>query len=109
MDELNSLSGRWEWVQSSGGISGSVSTPATTGKVIFLDISKDETYTLTENNQVIRQGKLNLKDQHCIHTNGSKLSIDLGEGHRLSIESMTTTKLTLSDEFPDGKQYEYSR
>lgn len=107
--QLNSLLGRWEWVQSSGGISGAVSTPASTGKIIFLDIFDDETYTLTENNTVIKQGKLKLKDQHCMHSNLTKPSIEQGDGQRLTIESMTTSTLSLSEEFADGMQFEYIR
>ena len=107
--ELNSLLGRWEWVQSSGGISGTVSTPASTGKIIFLDIFDDETFTLTENNIVTRQGKLNLKNQHCIHSNLTKPSISLGEGQQLTIETMTTTMLSLGQEQTDGMLFEYSR
>jgi hypothetical protein len=37
---LNSLNGKWKWIETSEGISGKKETPATTGKIINLQISE---------------------------------------------------------------------
>lgn len=55
-DSNGSLIGKWEWVKSSGGISGRLQTPASTGKNVYLEISSNRIKSYENGNLVLDYG-----------------------------------------------------
>lgn len=47
------LIGKWNWIEASGGISGDITTPASSGKKIRIEFSKKGTYKEWENDKLV--------------------------------------------------------
>ena len=102
------LTGNWNWVKSSGGISYHIETPESTGKTVKLEIT---------NNTIKRyvNGNLDYESNYSIVSekeNGVQLQIITFDDQiiPLQITSLNESTLKLSEyKVDDGFQYEYLR
>ena len=101
------LIAKWNWVKSSGGINGTVETPASTGKNIVLEISQNKL-------KVYENGVLKTEKNYSIQTKNSILG---GQKQMIVYDpyqpdqsfSIENNKLFLSDECNDCFQSEYTK
>lgn len=61
-DDLDpkNLVGNWDWVSTSGGISGQTETPNSTGKNVILTFTEDDRYSFTTDGTVTNEGTFRL-------------------------------------------------
>ncbi len=107
--EENYLQGKWKWEETSGGIAGIVTTPASTGDEIYLELLNDGTYIFSKNKIVAQQGTYSAGAQFCYHTNTTKPCITLDNTQVLTIEMNDAHNLYLAEEYADGLNYKYSK
>ncbi len=107
-DEINNqLLGSWNWLESSGGISGTTTTPASTGNTITLVISNNSLKQFTN-------GNLTFETNYRIEVRKSEIfgnqreMIIYENGFKKSFERKGD-KLTLFDECSDCFQSEYKK
>lgn len=103
------LIGTWSWVSSSGGIAGTFSTPATTGKNIDLQITSNNKYFIYTNGVLSSQGTYNFETQNCIHDHTNKKVLIFSNDESMMIEKIDTSNLLLSDDNFDGFSNSYIR
>lgn len=101
----NSIVGKWDWVQSSGGITGETITPSSTNKSMSVEILKSEVKTY-------ENGNLTATESYSIQTKesifgGKKPMLVYLSGKPSQSFSMEGAKLFLSDECYDCYQSEY--
>lgn len=58
--DIKTLVGDWEWISSSGGITGQTETPTTTGKTITIRFTEDNKYAIITNGAVTNEGTFSL-------------------------------------------------
>ena len=96
------LIGTWSWVSSSGGITGTTTTPASTGKNIDLKFTSDGKYFYYTNGIVTSEGTYKFSTQKSIVDGTYKKSIDFSTSGEMVIEKIDNTNLYLSDNYYDG-------
>lgn len=103
------LIGTWSWIFSSGGIAGTVYSPATTGKNIDLEITSDNKYFYYTNGILSSQGTYTLETQNCIHDHTNKKVLFFSNNESMMIEKIDNSNLFLSDDNFDGFSNSYIR
>lgn len=103
------LIGTWSWIFSSGGIGGTVYSPATTGKNIDLEITSDNKYFYYTNGILSSQGTYTLETQNCIHDHTNKKVLIFSNNESMMIEKIDNSNLFLSDDNFDGFSNSYIR
>ena len=103
----NDIVGNWRWVQSSGGITGTIQTPASTGKNILLVISDGDIKTY-ENDTLKETTGYTIKYGSSIIQDMKTLIIVKDEGVNQSFE-INDDHLILYDECYDCYVSEYSK
>ena len=97
-DDTNPIIGKWNWVESSGGITGSTTTPKSTGKSIRLEISSTTIKRYTD-------GVLNLESSYSIQTAtsifGGERKLIIYENDSKQSFTRTGNELLLNDECYD--------
>ena len=106
--EQTGLIGSWQWVQSDGGLSYHVLTPASTGKQMALKLT-DSTYAFYTNNALTAQGTYQMETRACIHDHTQKPFLNFSTGNGFMIEAQRHDSLFLSDENYDGMGSVYVR
>lgn len=99
------LLGTWNWVKSTGGISGTVETPESTGNQITLEITEDTYKKFVNGNLEIEQSYVIVKGQSIWTPVISDLII-LEDDSKLSVD-ISGDKLILYEECYDCFQNEY--
>lgn len=97
--------GKWDWVQSSGGIIGATTTPKSTNKTMSIDISKSEI-------KWYENGNLTATDAYSIQTKesilgGKQQMLVYSSGRPSQSFSVDGNKLFMSDECNDCYRSEY--
>lgn len=105
------LAGTWRWTDTEGGLSYTHETPASTGKEINLVLSNDNRYAFYTNGTLTSSGTFTLQNRQCIHDVTAKQFIDFSNPSDvdMTIETVVTTKLFVSDDYADGYMTTYSR
>tara|TARA_R110000868_G_scaffold68878_6_gene203496 strand:+ start:14690 stop:15043 length:354 start_codon:yes stop_codon:yes gene_type:complete len=101
----NSIVGKWNWIQSSGGITGATTTPSSTNKSRSIEISRLEVKTYENGNLIAtelysiqtKESIFGVKQQMLVYLSGKPSQSFTVEG----------AKLFLSDECYDCYQSEY--
>lgn len=101
-DNVKNLIGTWSWISSSGGIAGTVYSPASTGKNIDLEITSDKKYFYYTNGILSNQGTYTLETQNCIHDHTNKKVLIFSNNESMMIEKIDNSNLFLSDDNFDG-------
>jgi len=107
--ETDSLQGNWEWAQTSGGLTGIVETPASTGNTMLLELASGGNYTITKNSVVTGQGNYTMDTQFCYHNNTTLSALKLGNDQMLTIERNSADTLILAEEYADGLIHIYTK
>jgi len=115
---LEKLFGTWNWVQSSGGIGGQTTTPATASYSQTVEFDKDGIYKICKNGKQQEKYKFTLTEDTSIHSTVTAYLINYKHtGLFHSNKSITTQSimfggqdsLFLSDEAYDGYNNIYTR
>lgn len=97
------LVGKWQWVSTRGGIAFNIhDTPASTGKEVQLDFSKDARYFIYTNGILSSSGIFTLVQKKCIHDGTNKPFIHFSNNEDQMIHLLNNTDLEVSDEAADG-------
>jgi hypothetical protein len=96
------LIGTWSWVSSSGGIAGTIDTPATTGKNIDLKFTNDGKYFYYTNGNLSSEGTYQFSTQKSIVDDTYKKSIIFSVGGEMIIAKLDNSNLHLDDNDYDG-------
>ena len=111
-DELDTktLVGNWDWVATSGGISGQTETPDSTGKNIILTFTEDDRYSFTTNGTVTEEGTFSLyKDVSDLsHYEVTFLHFS-NSSNDMVINKNEDGELVFSDDTVDGYTYTYHK
>lgn len=101
----NELIGKWKWVESSGGIMGKITNPASTGTKISIEFTSEYFIKYT-NDSIITEIKYKIEKGSSIRSNEESYLIVYDNGKKQSI-NLEGNKLILYDECHDCFQYEY--
>lgn len=107
-----SLAGTWRWTNTDGGIAAHIhDTPASTGKEVNLVLSNNNQYAFYTNGVLSSSGTFTILDRQCPHTGSSKQYIDFSDpaDTDMTIETVVTSTLFLSDDFMDGTTSRFIR
>jgi hypothetical protein len=104
------LVGNWNWTNTDGGIGFNIhETPETTGKTIHLNLSKNYTFTITENGNEISNGTFVLIMKKSIYSGELERFIQFPENYQYTgivmkgiIKTYESNKLDISDNNYDG-------
>ena len=103
----STLNGKWNWVESSGGLAGKTETPATTGKVITIEISNG-IIKYFENGVQTVSDSFTTKIQNSIRGENKNMIIYKSGRPNQSFE-LNEKQLILFDECYDCYQSNYSK
>ncbi|MEN2398569.1 lipoprotein [Flavobacterium sp. MC2016-06] len=103
---LKSLNGRWNWVNSSGGIAGTTNTPQSTNKTIVLEF-KDFTKKTYVNDKLTDEVTFTIETRESIMGGNRKMIIITGGVTQTFV--IEGNRLYLSDECYDCFQSSYKR
>lgn len=111
-----SLVGEWHWVSSTGGLTGNQTyTPASTGteeKWVFRADSTYQVYATKQGTtQLTKSGTFSLGPAPSIYTGQPARALYLGgrQARPAIIEELSSTRLRLADNYPDGFGSTYER
>jgi hypothetical protein len=108
-DSNGSLTGKWEWVKSSGGISGRLQTPASTGKNVYLEISSNRIKSF-ENGNLVLDYEYSIQTKKSLLTNvEQEMIVDNQNNNIPQTFIVKGTTLYLNDECFDCYQSVYLR
>jgi len=111
-DDLDpkNLVGNWDWVSTSGGISGQTETPNSTGKNIILTFTEDDRYSFTTDGTVTNEGTFSLyKDVSDLsHYEVTFLHFS-NFSNDVVINKNEDGELVFSDDTNDGFTYVYHK
>ncbi len=104
------LVGNWNWTTTDGGIAFNIhETPETTGKIIHLNLSKNYTFSITENGDEISNGTYVLIMKKSIYSGELERFIQFPENYQYTgivmngiIKIDESNKLDISDNNYDG-------
>lgn len=105
-NQSKTLIGKWNWIQSNGGIAGQTYTPQSTGNIITIEFDDNSTF------RQYRNGILNIETTYkLMNIEGyNELFIYYGSGYPASIiTSLENNTLTLCDYMDDGYIHAYKR
>jgi hypothetical protein len=106
----DSLTGRWIWIQSDGGIANNIhETPASTGKNIELQLTNDGHYFFYFNGVIQTEGTYAIGNEKSIIDHSDKPVIDFSTDKDLLILRIDSDNLILSDNAYDGIGYVYKK
>lgn len=106
----STLRGSWQWLRTDGGFGFHIhDTPESTGNTVILHLAADNTYAIQVNGVTSSQGTYTVEQKQCIHDQTMKRFIRFSdvEMSPLMVESLTDTRLSVSDEAFDGISSEY--
>jgi hypothetical protein len=108
-DNNGTLTGKWEWVKSSGGISGRIQTPASTGKNVYLEISSNRIKSF-ENGNLVLDYEYSIQTKKSLLTNvEQEMIVDNQNNNIPQTFIVKGTTLYLNDECFDCYQSVYLR
>lgn len=108
--DISSLVGDWNWVSTTGGISGTTNdTPSSTGKAIVLSFKDDKTYTITTNGTITNQGTFTLYEDVSNLSHYNSKYISFSNYQDLLIQKNEDGILILNDDTNDGFTYIYNK
>jgi len=106
------LIGKWNWVSTDGGIAANIhKTPASTGNTLQLNLMKSFTYSITQNGNVVENGKYELVLKKSIYSGEMEKFIQCTKTEGEQSQSIVTTgiikvyetnHMSISDNNPDG-------
>lgn len=108
-ETLKQLEGNWNWVSTSGGINGTVTTPASTGKTVVLSLRSDKSYEVKENDAVISTGTYTTSDFVSNLDHQTHVYVDFSNDPDRLVQSVSDTKLFMRDDNTDGFTDEYDK
>ncbi len=103
------LIGKWNWINSSGGIAGAIYTPENTGDTIVLEFTRDSVYKLFRNDSLVTNCEFSIVKAESIYNHEITDMIDCDGYMRRSFSFTASGDLILADEFYDGFTSEYER
>lgn len=104
--ENSSLTGRWNWVSSTGGIDGATSTPQTTGKSIKLEISNTKVKKIV-NGVLVSESNYWIQNGTSIYGGRQIIMIYENNPNESIYLFNNNNQLILKDECYDGYQKAY--
>lgn len=99
------LTGKWSWIESSGGIMGKTINPATTGNQITIEFTSDKFFQYT-NDSLALEMSYKIEKGKTIRSSEETFLIVYENGQKQSVE-VEGNKLILYDECHDCYQNEY--
>jgi hypothetical protein len=96
--DLSSITGKWKWIESKGGITGCTETPASTGKIINLQISNTQVKKY-ENGVLIATHSYDIQSLPSIF--GGKKPILVYDNEEKQSYELIGNQLNLNDECND--------
>ena len=109
-DQLTTLTGKWDWISSSGGFYPTTYTPQSTGDRQLIEFSNDSIFRLFRNDTLIIESKYHLKRSRSMYSQDSALLIMYDNSsicQSFSIKCQVI--LILNDELYDGFEHTYKR
>ncbi len=94
--------GKWSWVSSSGGITGTTLTPASTSKTIVLTLNSDNTFSISTNGVTTSRGTYSLHKDVSNLTHYEATFIQFSGNSTRSTIANENDQLILSDDANDG-------
>jgi hypothetical protein len=116
--ELDKLFDTWDWIRSTGGISGAGESPETTGSSIQIEFNKNGIFKLYKDNKQSSKYKFSLSEGESFYGSGTVYIItynNMTESEKSSpgpndeIEFRTEDTLILNDQAADGYKGFYVR
>jgi hypothetical protein len=98
----STITGEWQWIMSTGGIAGTTITPASAGYKRKLVLSSDFKYYRYKNDVLEKSGTFEIVKAQSIYKVELVDFIKYDDDTMSVIESVTTDKLLLADNFYDG-------
>lgn len=100
--DINNIYGKWNWVQSSGGIAGTTITPKSEGYVGTLEITNDNTFSTYHNSILQFHDSFTLSKDTSKNTNYAGFVTFKTNGTTNLVKRATRDTLIIGDDFADG-------
>lgn len=105
----SSLAGEWRWVSSTGGITGTTTTPTSAGYERKLVLTSDLKYSRFKNSSLEKSGTYEITKAKSIYKTELVDFIKFSDGTSLVIMNQSANELSLADNFYDGFGEVYQR
>lgn len=107
--QTNSYVGTWDWTSTTGGINGTTTTPASTGKTASITFTNDNKYIITENGKTVNEGTYSLYKETTSTDHMERVFIDFSNYEDMAVRNVTSTELRLYNDMKDGYEYLYTK
>src|SRR5215813_9456583 len=108
--ELKKIFGKWEWVESSGGFAGKITTPLKAGYNMRIEFGKEGTCQKFKNDSLIAKKPFSFSQKESIQTHKPAWVISLDESSiPMAVSFSGNDTLMLNEQVHDGYQNVYTR
>ena len=108
--EQKKIFGKWQWVESSGGFAGKITTPSKAGYTERIEFSNDGVYQKFKNDSLIDKKPFSFSQKTSIQTGKPARVLFLNEGSiPMTVSFSGQDTLMLNEQVHDGFSYTYVR
>jgi len=108
--ELKKIFGKWQWVESSGGFAGKITTPAKAGYSERIEFSNEGIYHKFKNDSLIDRKSFSFSQKTSIQTGKPAWVLSLNEGSiPMAVSFSGQDTLMLNEQVHDGFSHTYVR
>jgi hypothetical protein len=108
--ELKKIFGKWEWLETSGGFAGKITTPSKAGYSERIEFSNDGVYQKFRNDSLTDKKQFSFSQKTSIQTGKPAWVLSLNEGsNSMAVSFSGQDTLMLNEQVYDGFSYSYVR
>lgn len=101
--------GVWKWVSTDGGIANVHETPDNTKIDRILTINDNYTYSIKENNEIVKEGSYTLGRDVTNTDHSERMFLKLSNYSNFIVSQITASDLYLANDSSDAFTYHYSK
>ena len=108
--ELKKIFGKWQWIETSGGFAGKITTPTKAGYFERIEFSNEGIYQKFKNDSLIERKPFSFSQKTSIQTGKTAWVLSLNEGSiPMAVSFSGQDTLMLNEQVYDGFSYTYVR
>ncbi len=107
---LKKIFGKWQWIESSGGFAGKITTPSKAGYFERIEFSNEGIYQKFKNDSLIDRKPFSFSQKTSIQTGKPAWVLSLNEGSiSMTVSFSGQDTLMLNEQVHDGFSHTYAR
>ena len=107
--KYEALEGKWEWVKTTGGFAGLTTTPASTGKKIYIEFTAEHIYKKYENQSLTSEETCRLIFKNSIYSEEETPQLSFGDDKMNQTIVLKGKELILREECHDCYEHIYRK